>query len=209
MASAAHDHHPKHRFDPAKAANLLDPQRRLLDDPLALLRQMGIGPGMQVADLGCGVGFFTEALLQAVGAEGKIFAVELQEAMLTILKQRFPAQANLQLQQADLLDSKLEPASCDVAFIAFTLHEVPALAALQEVKRILRPDGRLLVVDWGAQAPCPEREAGRKAGPPEEERLLPESLRQILREQGWQELAYGERLQGCHYWLSARMLPFS
>jgi SAM-dependent methyltransferase len=204
MTDHLDDHLPKHRFDAAKAANLLDPKRRLIDDPLSLLHEMGVHAGMRVADLGCGVGFFTQALLQAVGATGEIIAVELQETMLAMLRERFPAQSNLIIHPADLLHTALPAASCDAVLIAFTMHEVPVLAALHEMQRLLRRNGLLIVLDWGEIAHCPEREPGRQAGPPEEERLLPGKLRQLLLAQGWQITAQGQRLQGCHYWLNAR-----
>ncbi|MBF0183168.1 MAG: methyltransferase domain-containing protein [Magnetococcales bacterium] len=199
-----HDHQPHHRFDPAKAANLLDPRRRLIDDPLPLLQEMGIREGMQVADLGCGVGFFTAALLQAVGEGGQVIGVELQESMLALLRERFPAQPRLRLQLADLTATGLPDGCCDAVFVAFTLHEVAVADALQEIGRLLRRDGLLTVLDWGPIAPCPEREPGRQAGPPEAERLLPATLTGMLLARGWRLQRSGARLQGCHYWLSAQ-----
>ncbi|MEO5364051.1 MAG: class I SAM-dependent methyltransferase [Magnetococcus sp. DMHC-8] len=197
-------HQPKHLFDPARAASLLDPQRRLVADPLALVREMGIEPGMRVVDLGSGAGFFTSALLDAVGAAGRVAAVELQEAMLVLLRERLAAHPGLAMLQADLRDTGLTTGAWDAVFVAFTLHEVPLTAALEEIRRLLRPGGLLTVLDWGHVRTCPEREPGRPAGPPEEERLLPETLRQHLAETGWRETAYGERLGGCHYWINAR-----
>ena len=197
-------HQPKHLFDPARAASLLDPQRRFLADPLALVREMGILPGMRVVDLGCGAGFFTHALLEAVGEKGWVVAVELQEPVLAFLRDRLAGHPRLDVIQADLLATGLPAGQWDAVFVAFTLHEVPVQAALVEIRRILSPGGLLAILDWGHARTCPEREPGRKVGPPEEERLLPELLRRQLLEADWQETAYGERLGGCHYWIGAQ-----
>ena len=198
------EYQPKHLFDPARAASLLDPQQRMVADPLALVREMGILLGMQVVDLGCGAGFFTHALLEAVGEDGRVVAVELQEPILAVLRERLGSYPRLEVILADLLNTGLESGGWDAVFVAFTLHEVPVAAALVEIRRILRPGGVLAILDWGHARTCPEREPGRNVGPPEEERLLPEVLRRQLVEAGWRETAYGERLGGCHYWVNAQ-----
>ncbi|MEO5349918.1 MAG: methyltransferase domain-containing protein [Magnetococcus sp. YQC-3] len=203
MANQA-GHQPGHLFDPARAASLLDPQQRFVADPSALVREMGIQPGMRVVDLGCGPGFFTQALLDTVGAAGRVAAVELQEPILAFLRERLGGHPRLELILASLLASGLASGGWDAVFVAFTLHEVPVAAALVEIRRILRPGGLLAILDWGHAQSCPEREPGRRMGPPEEERLLPEVLRRQLLEAGWRETAYGERLNGCHYWVAAQ-----
>lgn len=177
-------HQPKHLFDQARATSLLDPHQRMLADPLALVREMGILSGMRVVDLGCGPGFFTHALLEAVGEAGWVAAVELQESILAFLRERLDDHPRLEMILSDLLDTGLEAGRWDAVFVAFTMHEVPVDAALCEIRRILRPDGLLAILDWGHARTCPEREPGRHAGPPEEERLLPEMLRRQLLEAG-------------------------
>ena len=121
-------HQPKHLFDPARAASLLDPQRRLVADPLALVREKGILSGMRVVDLGCGAGFFTHALLEVVGEAGRVVAVELQELVLAFLRERLGGHPRLEVTLADLLDIGLNTWGWDAVFIAFTLHEVPVAA---------------------------------------------------------------------------------
>ena len=101
-------HQPKHLFDPARAASLLDPQQRMMADPLALVREMGILPGMRVVDLGCGAGFFTPALLEAVGEDGRVVAVELQESLLALLRERLDNHPRLEMILADLSATGLQ-----------------------------------------------------------------------------------------------------
>lgn len=101
-------HQPKHLFDPARATSLLDPQQRFVADPLALVREMGIQPGMRVVDLGCGAGFFTQALLETVGEAGRVVAVELQEPILAFLRERLGGHSRLEMILANLLETGLE-----------------------------------------------------------------------------------------------------
>ncbi|MEG3638839.1 class I SAM-dependent methyltransferase [Magnetococcus sp. PR-3] len=199
-----HHHHPKHRFDPKKAERLLDPSRRGIDDAPALVQQMGITPGMQLVDLGCGAGFFTPALLEGVGPEGSVMAVELQQEVLDFFRKHMGHHPNLNDHCADLVQTGLEAAQYDGVFIAFTLHEVTVADALLEIKRLLKPGGVLMALDWGKFAPCPQRPDGKKMGPPEDHRLLIDTLRGQLAEAGLVEVADGERVGGCQYWICAR-----
>jgi SAM-dependent methyltransferase len=214
MHHHAQPFHGKHRFDPAKASTLLDPARRLIPDTLAWVQGMGVPydrqSGTRVVDLGCGAGFFTPALLEVVGEQGRVTAVELQQPVLDLLRDRLVPHPRLVLVQADLTATGLAAQSQDVAFVAFTLHEVDLQRALAEVRRLLRPEGYLAVTEWGEWHTCPERPAREpgglpsRSGPPADERLPVATLRQHLAEAGFHETAYGTALGGCQYWLTAR-----
>jgi len=75
-----------------------NPLRRLFHDPERLL-----GPyvklGMTVADIGCGMGYFTLGLARLTGPEGKVIAVDLQERMLAALESRF----NLKIRDGEII----------------------------------------------------------------------------------------------------------
>ncbi|MBF0621219.1 MAG: class I SAM-dependent methyltransferase [Magnetococcales bacterium] len=197
-----HHHHPKHVFNAAKAKRLMDSKWRMIEDPPGLVRQMGIKTGMHVADLGCGPGFFTQALLHAVGSQGSVVGVELQQPIIDLFNEINATADNLRIKQGDVVDTGLTESSLDAVFIAFTLHEVKVMDALAEIKRVVKPGGLLAVLDWGLHASCPERE-GKKAGPPEDHRLLLEDLRRHLVEAGLSEKEQGIRMGGCQYWISA------
>lgn len=198
------DHHPRHRFDPSKARNLLDPTRRLIADPVQMVREMGVKPGLRVGDFGCGPGFFTPALLEVVGPAGRVVAVDDEPAMLELLRERLPQPApRVQILAADVRATGLPAAALDGVFFAFTLHEVESLLALREAWRVLTPGGVVLALEWGT-APCPERGDGRPAGPPMDHRLSVEKLAGLMEEVGFREISGGERLGGCQYWRTGR-----
>ena len=137
---------------PAEHAGwLTTPLRRLVTDPRRILRWIA-GPGDVVADLGCGPGFFTLPLAQAVGEGGSVVAVDLQAAMLEQLQRR--------AEKAGVLDricahqcgpdalGLAEFAPLDAALAFWMVHEVPSrVRFLAEVSEALRPGGRLLVVE--------------------------------------------------------------
>ncbi|MEO5328270.1 MAG: methyltransferase domain-containing protein [Magnetococcus sp. THC-1_WYH] len=196
-------HLPKHRFDPAKAHKLLDPRWRLIDNPLELVRTMGIEEGMRVVDLGCGPGFFTRALLEAVGSTGRVAAVELQDQVLEIFRDQIGNRPNLEIHQTDILATGLGMGQWDVAFVAFTLHEVDVKAALEEANRIIGEGGRLMVLEWGDHAVCPQRDDGQTVGPPADHRLLNAVLAGYLSEAGFITESTGQNWGGCQYWVRA------
>jgi ArsR family transcriptional regulator len=98
-----------------------------------------------VGDLGCGTGQMSEALAPFVAS---VIAVESSRAMLKAARQRLTALANVRLEHGELEQLPLEDASLDAATMCLVLHHVsdPA-AALREAHRVLKPHGRLLIVD--------------------------------------------------------------
>ena len=98
-----------------------------------------------VADLGCGTGQTAAALAPHVR---RVLAVDQSAAMLKAAKKRTAGLGNVELRQGSLEALPLAPASCDGALLLLALTYVAhPLAALREAARILRPGGRLVVVD--------------------------------------------------------------
>jgi ArsR family transcriptional regulator len=107
-------------------------------------------PGWTVADLGCGTGALTAALARHVR---RVVAVDQSAAMLRAAERRTAALDNVELHRSALEGLPLEDASCDAALAVLTLSwvadEAPVLA---EAARVLRPGGRLVVVDLARHA---------------------------------------------------------
>lgn len=110
----------------------------------------------EVVDLGCGTGPVAEALAPFVR---RVVGVDGSEAMLELAAGRLQRFDNVELRHGSLEAPPLEDASVDVATLCLVLHHVddPALV-LREVHRILRPGGRVLIVDMLPH----EREAYRQ-----------------------------------------------
>jgi SAM-dependent methyltransferase len=102
-------------------------------------------PEHVVADLGCGAGSLSAALAPHVG---RVIGVDQSAAMLRAARRRLEPFDNVELHRAGLEDLPLAPRSCDAALLVLVLAYVPAVApVLAEAARILRPGGRLVVVD--------------------------------------------------------------
>jgi ArsR family transcriptional regulator len=109
--------------------------------PLAAL----LDPDWTVADLGCGTGQAAAMLAPYVG---RVIAVDESAAMLAAARRRLADHENVDVRSGRLEDLPIDRASLDVAILSLVLHFVvdPA-AVIAEAAHVLRPGGRLLIVD--------------------------------------------------------------
>ncbi|MEM7128788.1 MAG: methyltransferase domain-containing protein [Chloroflexota bacterium] len=135
---------------PALMARFLDhPLRLAYRNPTELMGVCGIAPNEHVLDVGCGTGLYTEEAARLVGANGQVHAVDIQESLLAQAQTRlkdagWADRVRFHLCQADTLP--LADDSIDMALVIATLGEVSDPTALiDELHRILKPDGRLVV----------------------------------------------------------------
>jgi ArsR family transcriptional regulator len=107
-------------------------------------------PGWTVADLGCGAGALTAALAPHVG---RVVGVDQSAAMLRAARRRLDGVTNVELHRGELEALPLPSSACDAALAVLVLAWVPEVApVLAEAARILRPGGRLAVVDLARHA---------------------------------------------------------
>lgn len=160
-----------HKFDPRMKDQLLSDERQKLLQPAKLLRSLGLRAGDTLADIGCGPGFFTLPAAEIVGARGLVYAADIQGDMLSTVKTR-AAEANLtnvQVIKSSDTQVPIRPASVDMALMAFILHELDQRARfLHRVSRLLKPTGKLVVIEWEQQSDAP--------GPPANIRISAEDV---------------------------------
>jgi len=107
------------------------------------LRRAGLAPGMQVVDVGCGTGLVAREALTLIGAHGSLIGVDPSPGML----------AQAKLQRARFVEGRAEriplpDASADFVCMGYALRHIDDLdAAFAEFRRLLRPGGRLLVLE--------------------------------------------------------------
>jgi ubiquinone/menaquinone biosynthesis C-methylase UbiE len=102
-------------------------------------------PRKLAADIGAGTGFITEGL---VGRDLRVIAVDQSEAMLEVLKDKFPSSAQIDCRVGGAENLPVEDNGVDYVFANMYLHHVesPSLA-IKEMVRILKPGGKLLISD--------------------------------------------------------------
>ncbi|PLR82194.1 SAM-dependent methyltransferase [Bacillus canaveralius] len=166
-----------HRFNPEKADKLLDTKRKELIDPEQVISLLGLRKNDAVADLGAGNGYFTIPL--AKETNDVVYAVDIEPKMLELLKERASKEnlKNIQFIESDLENINLKERSVSKAVVAFVMHEIPNMEkALGEFKRILKPNGTLLILEWEA--------VKTEAGPPLHERIASGDMEQFLWKNG-------------------------
>lgn len=101
-----------------------------------------------VADLGCGTGSTAEYLAPAVR---RVIAVDREPAMLDAARQRLASFDNLEFRQDDLADLSIDDGVVDVAIVSLVMVYMPdPQRVVKEIARILRPGGRLMILDMVA-----------------------------------------------------------
>lgn len=138
------------------AAWLVRHKREREEAATRMREELNLKPGMAVCDLGSGNGYHTLPMAKKVAPDGKVIAVEVQNEMLTMLKQRAEAVqiANIQYILGEYHDPKLPPASCDLVLLVDVYHEFshpePMLAA---IRRALKPGGAIVLVEFRTEDP--------------------------------------------------------
>jgi ubiquinone/menaquinone biosynthesis C-methylase UbiE len=105
-------------------------------------------PGQRVLEIGPGTGYYTLDLAERVQPDGEVEIFDLQQEMLdhTMERARERGISNVRATQGDAQSLPYEDDSFDAAVLISTLGEIPDQdAALRETKRVLKPDGRLVV----------------------------------------------------------------
>jgi len=116
-----------------------------------ILDAVGLQAGMSVADVGAGTGLFLAPLADAVGQQGRVFAVDISPRFVEHLEQRARDEGLAQVRVVQCAEDSVElpAASIDAALICDTYHhfEYPH-STMASLLRALRPGGRLVVVDF-------------------------------------------------------------
>jgi predicted methyltransferase len=156
-----------------------DSARDALDHPAEMLRLAGIKPGMKVADVLAGDGYYSELLSYVVGPTGQVFLINnpaFDTWSQPALKNRMAGGrlTNVTQQTVDLNDMRLAPASMDAILLVKVYHDmywvddtpkspwpkIDVAAVLDQLSRALKPGGTLLLIDHSAKAGHGKSDAG-------------------------------------------------
>lgn len=140
----------------AGAGWLERPEREDEEQTSRAVAALQLRPGMVAADIGAGSGYYTVRMARAVGAEGRVYATDIQQGMLDIITRRLTRDRLPQiipvLSGED--DPKLPPAVLDLALMVDVYHELAEPQAfIRRLKASLKPDGRLVLVEFRKEDP--------------------------------------------------------
>jgi arsenite methyltransferase len=119
--------------------------------PDEVIQALQIRPGEDVADLGSGGGYFTFRLADAVGPNGKVYAVDIDKWMLDDLSSRASKDGYTSVVTVLAMrdDPRLPQDGIDLIFTCNTYHHLTDRTDyFRHAKRYLRPDGRIAVIDF-------------------------------------------------------------
>lgn len=140
-----------------EGADWLDrPEREQEEAPNLLIKSLKLRPGMVVADIGAGSGYFSFKMARLVGAKGKVMAVDIQPEMLDIIRSKSDAFRirNVVPVLGRVDDPKLEPESVDLILMVDVYHEFDhPWEMTNAMVRALRPGGRLVFVEYRKEDP--------------------------------------------------------
>ena len=126
-------------------------EREQEEAPSKAIATLELKPGMVVADIGAGSGYYTSRLSKSVGPTGKVYATDIQPGMIELINRRVAAEGltNVTTVLGAMDDPKLPPASIDLAIMVDVYHELQAPQVfLQRLRETFKPGGRLVLLEF-------------------------------------------------------------
>lgn len=131
-------------------------EREQEEAPSRALDALDLKPGMVVADIGAGSGYYASRMAQRVGPSGRVYATDIQQGMIDLLERRIRAEAlgNVTTVLGAMDDPKLPANAIDLAIMVDVYHELqqPQIF-LQRLKATFKPGGRLVLVEFRKEDP--------------------------------------------------------
>jgi ubiquinone/menaquinone biosynthesis C-methylase UbiE len=130
--------------------------RQREEDCKRLLKELNVKPGQTICDMGCGNGFYTIQLAKLTGKKGKVYAVDIQQEMLDLLKRRARTAKveNIEPLLGTETDPRLPENSLDLMLMVDVYHEFSQPEAmLKAIRKSLKPAGRIALVEFRAEDP--------------------------------------------------------
>lgn len=127
------------------------PERAQEENPAKLLKALDLKPGMVVADVGAGSGYYTFRMAPLVGDKGKVLASDIQQEMLDIIVEKAKKKAitNVEPVKGTVTDPKLPAKGVDLILLVDVYHEFDhPFEMAEKMVEALKPGGRLVFVEF-------------------------------------------------------------
>lgn len=160
--------------------------REEFQKPQQVMDAFELKPGMKVADIGCGSGYFTVKIASEIGPEGKVWAIDAWQDMLDYLDRRVQIEGleNVELVKVERDDPMIPDGSADLILMVDVYHYIKDRVAYGKViRKDLAPGGRLIVLDY-----IPKSLEERPWGPPPSQHMSEEELTADLEKAGFKKV---------------------
>jgi ubiquinone/menaquinone biosynthesis C-methylase UbiE len=187
------------RFYDAVAAALFAGRRRT--HYRRLLKASGVGVGERVLDVGSGPGYFARMLAEAVGPQGSVVGIDAAPEMIAYASRKARHLPNCQFQEGTAESLPYADGEFDLVVSSLMMHHLPEDAhqrAVVEMRRVLRPGGRLLLADARTGDGAAWRLVARITGAAEMQRRVP-PLEPLVSGAGFSEVRSGDVQPWIHY----------
>ncbi len=154
-------------------------------NPEENVARLHLKEGEKVADFGAGTGAYAIAAGKAVGRDGSVYAVEVQDALLSRITNtaRDAGVSNIKVLWGDIEEkggTSIPDGVVDAVILSNVLFQVEDMRALfEEVRRVLKPGGRVLVVEW--------RDSFNGLGPQPDRIVAPSAVQEVCSRGGFSE----------------------
>lgn len=178
-------------FDRFRARMFNGGASRKSGQPEKVLSSLALKPGVHVADYGSGGGYFALRFSNAVGPQGKVYAIDINPAFLAFIKDSADSSGLNNIETVPVADiaSRIAPASLDLIFCRDVYHHLSnRISLFMSLSSYLKPTGRVAIIDW-----LPD--ASRFAGPPAGHKTAPEAIIKEMDAAGFQVLERPDFLQ--------------
>jgi len=173
-----------HKFDVKNKNKLDNAKRREMLPPEKTLISLGLKSDDIMADIGCGIGYFSIPASKIVGNSGQVIALDVSDEMLREVEKKV-LEGNIHNIEMVLTEEnrlKLEDGKIAFAFISTVLHEIEHKEKLiNEIKRSLKNNGRIAIVEW--------QKISGEFGPPIDHRLDKMDLVKMLNSLGFSKIS--------------------
>lgn len=156
-------------------------EREREEEPEKALNALQLKPGMFVADVGAGTGYFARRIAKRVGPQGKVYATDIQPRMIELLKRNIAREnlSNVEPVLSGEKDSGLPARQLDLILLVDVYHEFSRpQEMLRSMKEALKPSGRLVLLEYRKEDPdVPIRFEHKMAVPEAKAELEAEGLK--------------------------------
>ncbi len=169
-----------HKFNPKQIDKLTNPKRIQEHDPELIWRALNLDAPQVLVDIGAGTGFFAVPFSR-LAPDATVYACDSSSTMVDWMRTNLCSQERLHIIESAENQIPLEDNLADLVYMANLHHELEnPFLMLKETKRLLKPGGMLLIIDWKAEE--------MDKGPRLDIRIPEQTVKSQLEQSGYQDI---------------------